>query len=179
MERFTVCLDLDETLIHSKEYKFSEGCVRIGPYWTEARPHLDEFLKSLSGFNVGIYTYATESYAQRIISNFFGDTNVSFLLSRNRCVNRYSQNPYGDYHNAYIKDLRKIAKHRRDLERFIAIDDCPYRYPRQYSNVIAVPEFTGGSDNVLVKLSRYLQYLSEFENVRAVEKRGWININFD
>jgi TFIIF-interacting CTD phosphatase-like protein len=178
MNKFTVSLDIDETLIHSSEVNYSDEQVRFGGYWTIPRPHLGNFLKDLSGFSdIGFYTHASEDYAKLFIKEFCPWLAPKFLLSRKNCIQQWSSGGYyGSSGPDHFKDLKKAVRHRLELNRLIAVDDRPYLYPRQYGNVVGVPEFSGDSGDLLLpKLLKYLRFLSAQENVRTLEKRGWIS----
>lgn len=174
---FTICLDIDETLIHSTEGKVSERQIHLlDEYWAYKRPHLDKFLKEISGFaELGIYTAAGEVYANRFISLCASEFDFKFVLTSRSTVARWGGFSIGDGYN-YIKDLNKCVRSRSELDRFVAVDDLPKLYPRQYGNIIGVPSYQGSaSDDVLPKLGEYLKWLSRQENVRKIEKRNWIN----
>lgn len=174
---FTICLDIDETLIHSTHGRISDRQIHLlDEYWAFKRPHLETFLKDISGFaELGIYTASGEVYANKFISIFASELDFKFVLSSKSTVARWGSFSTGDGYN-YIKDLSKCVKSRSDLERFVAVDDLPRLYPRQYGNIIGVPSYQGSkSDDVLPKLALYLRWLSSQENVRKIEKRNWLN----
>ena len=177
MSNFVVCLDIDETLIHSTEERVSERQHRLGNYWTFERPGLRNFLISVSSFSeIGIYTAAGQTYAERFVDMFMTDIDLKFLLSGNRCVKQPWRQNYEVTSEDYIKDLNKVVKSRSELARLIAVDDKPYLYPRQYGNVVGVRAYDGRiHDDTLPNLARYLKYLSSLENVRNIEKRGWMS----
>jgi TFIIF-interacting CTD phosphatase-like protein len=176
MTNFTVSLDLDETLIHSTEERLEGAKIRFGDFWTKPRPHLDLFLKDLSGFSqIGFYTHASQAYASRFIEQFCPWLKPKFVLSRENCVKQWPVSGFdGLIGSDHFKDLKKAVEHRHDLDRLIAVDDRPYLYPRQYGNVVGVPAFLGRDDDVLLRLLKYLRWLSDQKNVRNIEKRGWI-----
>lgn len=177
MKDFIVSLDIDETLIHSTEIRISDRQVQMGPFWTFVRPGLRDFLDEISKFSqIGIYTAAGQGYADKFVEQFMKEIELKFIMASNRCVMQgWNRMPYGTSEELYIKDLQKAVRHRHELSRLVAVDDKPYLYPRQYGNIIGVPAYKGAtSDDVLPKLSKYLKHLSSFENVRTIEKRGWI-----
>lgn len=177
MSDFIVCLDIDETLIHSTEGVESDRQKKFGPFWTYARPGLDVFLQSISEYaSIGIYTAASQKYAENFVNQFMRDIPIDFLLSSKRCVVQlWRAESYGR-EERYIKDLQKIVRHRHELNRLVAVDDKPYLYPRQYGNIIGVPGYEGAVfDDVLPKLEQYLRHLSTVENVRTIEKRNWMS----
>lgn len=188
-----VVLDLDETLIHSRGYMEGVSYDFIIPqsvddpaplYGTVIRPGVDEFLDYLfeeNAFEVGVWTSATPDYAQVVIDNVFGpEREPLFVFARDRCVRTFmpSFGPYGASHETVlIKDLKKVRRETGyEYNRMIAIDDHAPYFQRQYSNLVAVPEFTGKQERaVFPHLMRYLDKLARLDNVRPVEKRGWLS----
>ena len=77
----------------------------------------------------------------------------------------------------FIKDLRKIRRRKYDLSRVLVVDDSPEKLARNYGNLVRVPPYTGEADNVLEKLSSFLQELADEPDVRPIEKRGWLEQN--
>lgn len=187
-----VVLDLDEFLIHSKgfnphdEYDFIISMSDDDPtplYSTLIRDGVGEFLDFLfedEAFVVGVWTSATADYARVVLDNVFGpDREPLFVFSRERCVRSWmpSSNPYGmSCEMVLIKDLKKVKRATGfDYSRIIAIDDYAPYYQRQYSNLVSVPEFKGQKERPLFPhLMRYLKRLSQLDNVRKIDKRGWL-----
>lgn len=57
------------------------------------------------------------------------------------------------------------------------VDDSPEKHTRNYGNLIRVKPFEGDpSDDELVHLEKYLEFLSKEADVRHIEKRGWRKI---
>lgn len=178
MRDFIVCFDIDETLIHSTELRESSRQDALGPFWTYKRPGLDNLLAHVNSFaKIGIYTAASQKYAENVINQYMAGYEIQFLLSSKNCVQQlWRTDIYGRGYEGYIKDLKKVVQHRQDLDRLVAVDDKPFLYPRQYGNVIGVNAYEGAvSDDVLPKLAKYLEHLSAFPNVRKIEKRNWMS----
>lgn len=187
-----VVLDLDECLIHSRHYQSNTQYDFIIPesdrdptplYGTVIRPGVDEFLDFLfesKQFEVGVWTSATADYAKVVVDNVFGsDRTPLFVFARDRCVRSWmpSANPYGmSGETVLIKDLKKVKRATGfRYERMVAIDDHAPYLQRQYSNLIAIPEYKGGSEKpVFPYLMRYLDRLCSLDNVRPIDKRGWL-----
>lgn len=189
-----VVLDLDECLIHSRGYVPGQAYDFIIPrdlnnpeplYGTMIRPGTDEFLDFLfesEAFEVGVWTSATEDYAEVVVNNVFGEhRQPMFVFSRERCVRTwdYRGNIYasGQPEQLLLKDLKKVRKHTGyDYSRMIAVDDNPVYYARQYSNLITVPEYRARPEKpVFPHLMSYLEKLAQLDNVRPAEKRGWLS----
>lgn len=189
-----VVLDLDECLIHSRGYVPGKAYDFIIPrdvddpeplYGTMIRPGTDEFLDFLfdsQDFKVGVWTSATADYADVVIHNVFGPhRQPSFVFSRERCVKTWDYRGQlygsGQPEQLLLKDLKKVKKHTGyDYDRMVAIDDNPVYYARQYSNLIKVPEYRARPEKpVFPHLMSYLEKLAKLDNVRPVEKRGWLS----
>lgn len=171
--RKLLVLDLDETLIHATENPLSyDADFRIGPYHVYRRPHLDEFIASVTtAFDVGVWTASGESYAAQVTARIFPDSRLKFVWASRRCtvVRDWTT---GDYMTS--KNLNKLKRRGYALEHIIAIDDTPSKYARSYGNLITVEEFVGDrADRELPALARYLQTLAQVPNVRSLEKRRW------
>jgi TFIIF-interacting CTD phosphatase-like protein len=191
-EKLSLVLDLDETLFYSTE-KRSELSDRphdfeIYDEYTRFRVFkrhgLDDFLERIFNnekLSVGIWTSANKSYVDGIVSALFSDKKLSFVFDSSRLVKQKMpiMSMYGLEGYELKKDLQKVIRHTgASIERIIAIDDKPSFYTRNYGNLIAVPGFYGDKskqDNTLELLADYIERLERVDNVRKVEKRGWIN----
>lgn len=167
-------LDLDESLIHATEQPLeTPHHFDCGPYMVYKRPHVTEFLSSISEhFELGVWTSSTADYATCITDNLFtGVADLSFIMSRNDCVRRFDPDTLGFN---YLKDLKKLKRRGYALEHIVVVDDSPEKLSRNYGNLVRVNPFFGDAgDEELVLLEKYLIKLKDIENVRAVEKRNW------
>jgi CTD small phosphatase-like protein 2 len=103
--KYTLVLDLDETLLHYLEKNDNEGELNI-------RPGADQFLKLMSEhFEVIIFTAAMQDYADWALLNFENESSISYRLYRQHAL------PYGGF---YIKDLSRIG---RDISKMIIVDN--------------------------------------------------------
>jgi len=60
------------------------------------------------------------------------------------------------------------------LESVLIIDDSPEKLQKSYGNHIRISPYWGAvEDDELLLLIRYLETISESENVRILEKRDW------
>lgn len=74
--KYTLVLDLDETLLHYMEKSEYEGQLNI-------RPGADEFLKALAEhYEIVIFTAAMQDYADWAISHFANSDCISYRLYR-------------------------------------------------------------------------------------------------
>jgi len=171
--RKLLVLDLDETLIHACETPLAHAeDFRVGPYFVYRRPHLTEFIATVSeSFDLSVWTASGEVYAAQVIDRIFAPGSLKFVWSSRRCTTARDWTT-GQY--TTIKNLSKLKRQGYKLESIVAVDDTPSKYARSYGNLVTVGEFTGDADDDELRfLAAYLQTLSGVDNVRAVEKRRW------
>lgn len=173
-----IVLDLDETLFHCDileplngdyDYKHIDKDGRnIRTYYTTLRPHVSEFIDYLNNnFKYGIYTAATEDYAQIHINKL--GLNPLFLKHRENCTLKYNPNGW----QYYLKRLSKLKKFG-DINKMIAIDDKLVSFSEDRGNLIKVDPFYGHPmDNTLEKLIKYLEDLKEMEMIRGNIVNNW------
>ena len=171
--RKLLVLDLDETLIHARETPLAQAeDFRVGPYFVYRRPHLTEFIATVSeSFDLSVWTASGEVYAAQVIDRIFAPGLLKFVWSSRRCTTTRDWTT-GQY--TTIKNLSKLKRQGYKLESIVAVDDTPSKYARSYGNLVTVGEFTGEpGDKELRFLAAYLQTLVPVDNVRIVEKRRW------
>jgi len=172
-QRKLLILDLDETLIHGDPDSYECDFVADG-IPVMIRPGAIEFIENMEQtFEIGVWTSASRDYASAIVKRLFARP-VKFLWTRERCVQRFN---HETSETEFIKDLRKIRRRKYDLSRVLVVDDSPEKLARNYGNLVRVPPFTGEADDVLEKLSSFLQRLADEPDVRPIEKRGWLEQN--
>ena len=174
MDPLLLILDLDNTLIYTCEKPLSRSADFVfGEYHIYMRPGLEAFLEACRRqFRVAVWTSATSSYAGCVISHLFPPGyDLEFVWTRGRCTPRYNAETR---ELEYLKDLKKVRRSGYRLERVLIVDDSPNVLQRSYGNLVSVKPFTGSVDDAeLATLLPYLDKLSQFENVRAAEKRNW------
>lgn len=167
-------LDIDETLLYADK----EGLERladfyVGNYRIYLRPHLQTFLDyAFENFDVAVWTSSSASYATKIVNRLLSPGQMlEFLWCRGRCTRRFDEEEQTHY---WLKNFKKLKKRYR-LEQVLVVDDTPQKHERNYGNLVRISEFTGNEDDdALLRLIPYLEQLKEVENVRAIEKRGWL-----
>ena len=139
--KYTICFDLDETLIHSDfdhvynnpDYIF-EGFIedKWGKLQIFIRPNLNSVLKNLSRvFELILFTSSKKEYADRILSLIDPEKNFfSYRLYRENCV---------DYQGFKLKDLRVIAN--RNIENLILVDNNLISMSPQLKNGFLISSF--------------------------------------
>ena len=122
--KYTLVLDLDETLVH---YVSDNDSAYI-----QIRPGAEEFIKELSEFyEIIIFTAALQNYADLIISGLDPDGVISDKLYRQHTIN---------VGNNYIKDLNKLG---RDITKIIIIDNISENFSEQPKNGLNIADFEG------------------------------------
>lgn len=105
--KYTLVLDLDETLIHFNQKKRTY-C---------ARPYATRFLAEMSKFyEIVVFTAGLKDYADWILNDLDKTGFIKYRLYRDSC--RFRQ-------GAYIKDLSLLG---RDMSKTIIIDNIADNY---------------------------------------------------
>ena len=159
--KYSLVLDLDETIVHYIKYKNSE--------YVQVRPYLDDFIKELSDYyEIIIFTASYQNYADLAINGIDIDKRIKYRLYRQHTMK---------IGNTIIKDLSKLG---RDLKKIIIIDNCSENYSLQPKNGINLIDFTGNNnDDILLYLKKDLidLYKKNPDDVRPYLKQIQINMN--
>lgn len=159
VKKFTLVLDLDETMIHfnydlKTDPTLSHGIIQY-------RPGLFEFLQNVSPFfELVVFTIATRDYADSVIDSI-EKSNKFFSLRLYREHAKIHQNDF-------VKDLTNLG---RDLSKVIIVDDKPFNYTLQKENGIAIRPYWGSdsdtkNDLALVNLIPILFEIIKNDDVR-------------
>ncbi|KAI3939285.1 hypothetical protein MKW92_051357 [Papaver armeniacum] len=188
IEKLTVVLDLDETLVSAYETSslpasiinqakeaglmcFELECVsvekdydgkpKVNHVTVFERPNLKEFLKQISEFaDLILFTAGLEGYAKPLVDII--DTANLFKLRLYRpstCSTEYRE---------HVKDLSCLSK---DLSRTVIVDNNPFSFLLQPLNGIPCVPFVAGQprdDQLLEVLLPLLKHLSLQKDVRPV-----------
>lgn len=181
-DKILLILDLDETLVHSKEENVDfVPDFELFDYKVIKRPYLDKFLINCNKyFKIAIWSSASDDYVAEMVRQIIPDSvKPEFVWGRSKATYRptielneirYTVNE----HFYYIKRLKKIKQIGFRLERALIIDDTPHKSRENYGNAIYVKEFFGNpDDNELQLLEKYLFEIKDCIDVRKIEKRGW------
>lgn len=160
--RFTLVLDMDETLVHCQQTSINNPDLilpnNINCY---IRPHLAEFLQFVSTrFEVVVFTAATQQYADTVL-NYIDPTGsiIRHRLYRNSC----SPMRVGG-RMAYIKDLSLLG---RDAPTILTIDNFPGAFAWNVDNGVPIKSFVGDkSDLELMHAMQWLDRLKFQQDVR-------------
>ena len=131
-KKYTLVLDLDETLIHFKGNPNDDSSGTL-----QFRPFLSEFLSNISNFyELVVFTAATQDYADPII-DAIEKKGIKFdhRLYRIHTI---------IINNDFIKDISRLG---RDLSRVIIVDNMEQNYKLQPDNGITIRPFWGKDVN--------------------------------
>lgn len=188
LDKLTVVLDLDETLVCAYETSSLPPVIRTqateaGINWFELecvssdkevegkpkinyvtvfeRPGLHEFLKQLSQFaDLVLFTAGLEGYARPLVDRIDADNLFSHRL--------YRPSTSSTEHREHVKDLSCISK---DFCRIVIVDNNPFSFLLQPLNGIPCVPFSAGQpydEQLLDVLLPLLKQLSQQKDVRPV-----------
>jgi Dullard-like phosphatase family protein len=144
----TLLLDMDETLIHSEEFKghrkydivvemggSGQPKAKIGVF---VRPYCKEFLRRMrQKYELVIFTAARQDYADKVLDQLDPLNDLfSFRLYRQHCT---------QVTGTYVKDFR-VVKNRNPSE-MILVDNLIYSYAANMKNGIPIKPFIDEKDD--------------------------------
>ena len=152
-KKFTLVLDLDETLLHFKiEENNEEGIIKL-------RPGIFKFLEEVSKYyELVLFSEASEDYVDLIMNSF--EDNIKYFNYK-----LYRQHTV-IMNQDFLKDLRRLG---RPLNTVIIVDNMPQNFRLQKINGIAIKSFWGddNNDKVLFDLASILVKIEkEYDDVR-------------
>ena len=153
-KKFTLVLDLDETLICFIPNPNDEckGTLKF-------RPGLIDFLLAVrEKYEIITFTSATKEYADPIENSI--EQNEKYFDAR-----LYRHHTI-IYENDFVKDIKRIG---RPLSKMIIVDNMPQNFRLQKENGISIKAFWGDDiyDNALISLKEILLKIAdEFNDVR-------------
>ncbi|KAF8397287.1 hypothetical protein HHK36_016200 [Tetracentron sinense] len=188
MEKLTVVLDLDETLVCAYETssfpaiihnqatdaglnwfdleclssgKECEGQPKVNHVTVFERPGLQEFLKQISEFaDLVLFTAGLEGYARPLVDRIDIEKRFSLRL--------YRPSTISTEYREHVKDLSCLSK---GLCRTVIVDNNPFSFLLQPLNGIPCIPFSAGQpydDQLLEVLLPLLKHLSLQKDVRPV-----------
>jgi hypothetical protein len=149
--KYTLVLDLDETLVHCQR-KPNKGFILL------LRPGLIEFLEKMKNIcELILFSFGTSNYVDSIINVIENEEKYfEYILDRN----------HGMYENGMcVKDLNML---NRDLKSIIIIDDTSKYFQLHQENGICVKPFYGDVENdknTLIILGNILEKIFYDANV--------------
>ena len=175
IDKKTLVLDLDETLLHSQKNPFSSSQSDIvlklelesDPYDIHVliRPGAKEFIRKMNKYyEIVIFTASVSKYAIPLIN---------LIDEKNLCIHRLYREHCSIVNTSFIKDLTKLG---RDLKDIIIIDNTPLAYSLNKENGIPIVSwFEDKRDRELYNLIPILEFLSTVPDVREFIPKLVIN----
>ncbi|KRX10774.1 HAD-like domain [Pseudocohnilembus persalinus] len=154
-KKYTLVLDLDETLIHLTSLSKLEADILI-------RPYIEEFLKNMSQyFEIVVFTAALQSYAQPIIDSIDPEKYISASLYRQHLKFQNGK---------YIKDLSYLG---RDLSKTIIVDNLKDNFSAQEENGYEIKDYYGDVNDCELELLEKI--LMEIVEQQVEDVREYLN----
>ena len=152
--KYTLVLDLDETLVHYIEEK--------DRHYVQVRPFAEYFITEMGKFfELVIFTSAEEEYANIVLDE----------IDKNGVIIHKLYRRHVEYYEGFcLKDLNKLG---RDLRRVCIIDNDKNNFKLQSDNGIEIKEFLGEQDdNELDLLGDLLMSIieSNLDDIRPIIK---------
>ena len=157
-KKYTIVLDLDETLINIEIKDFqSNKCI------LHFRPGLFSFLADIKPFcELITFTSASKEYAQPIINEIeLKDKYFDYNFFREHSI---------ICGNDFVKDISRIG---RDMKKIIIVDNMSENFRLNLENGIKIAPFNGKvNDNVLFELKTFIYkiYKQGYEDIRMALK---------
>ena len=179
LNKKTLILDLDETLVHSSFVPFENNDIVLNVefegmlynIYVLIRPGAIDFIKKVAKlYEVIIFTASISKYALPLIDILDSDKNIQYKLTREHCT---------FLNGIYIKELKKL---NRDLNDLIILDNSPLAYSFDIDNGLPIKAwYEDKNDNELNKVYFILEFLSKVKDARNFIKRIVDNneINFE
>ena len=164
LNKKTLILDLDETLVHSNITPFENNDITLEvefdgilyDVYVLIRPGAEDFIKKLSKlYEIIIFTASISKYASPLIDKLDKEKNIKYRLFRDHCT----------YLNGiYIKELKRL---NRDLKDVIIVDNSPLAYSFDVENGLPIKSwYDDMNDKEFDKILPLLEFLSKVEDVR-------------
>ena len=166
----TLVLDIDETIVHSSMLPFPNGShleieIKVSGKkyiaYVLKRPYLEQFLNEMSLlFEIIVFTASIAEYAEPLLQELDPNKIIKYKLNRKHCL---------FYQGNYIKDLKVIKRPIKDL---IIIDNTPIAYALNQENGIPIISWYDNPNDIeLLKLIPLLKYLAKVNDVRPIIKQ--------
>ena len=170
----TLILDLDETLVHSSFVPFQNNDIIlevelesvIYNIFVLVRPGTIEFIKKVAKlYEVVIFTASISKYALPLLNILDIEKNIKYKLTREHCT---------FLNGIYIKELKKLNRNLNDL---IILDNSPLAYSFDNDNGLPIKAwYEDRDDSELEKVYLLLEFLSKVKDVRNFIKK-FVNNN--
>ena len=168
MNKKTLILDLDETLVHSTTSSLEKSDIILDidfegilyNIYVLIRPGAENFIKQLSNFfELVIFTASLSKYASPLLDKLDKDKNIKYRLYREHCT---------FLNGIYIKELKRL---NRDLKDVIIVDNSPLAYAFNMENGLPIKSwYEDKNDNEFEVIFPLLMFLSKVDDVREYIK---------
>ena len=169
LNKKTLILDLDETLVHSSFDPFPKNDIVLninfdGIYYkiyVLVRPGAEEFIKNISQyFELVVFTASISKYASPLLDILDKERYIQHRLYRDNCT-------FLD--GIYVKPLKRIGRSLKDI---IIVDNSPLAYAFDNDNGLPITSwFDDKNDKELFDITPLLIFLSKTNDVRKyIEK---------
>jgi len=173
LNKKTLILDLDETLVHSSFIPFQNNDIILNVdfesvmynIYVLVRPGAKEFIKKISKlYEIIIFTASIAKYALPLLDILDEEKNIKYRLTREHCT---------FLNGIYIKELKKL---NRDLKDLIIVDNSPLAYAFDSDNGLPIKGwYDDKEDKELDKIFPILEFLAKTKDVRTYIKKFVIN----
>ncbi|KRX06617.1 HAD-like domain [Pseudocohnilembus persalinus] len=155
-EKYSLVLDLDETLVHYQESDDGEG----GQFLV--RPYAEQFLYEMSlYYEIVIFTAALQEYADFILDIIDTQKVISHRLYRQHCSFQQST-------KSFVKDLSLLG---RNIEKVIIVDNLAENFSVQSQNGVLIQSWYGEpNDRALFQLQPLLQKIVQSKKIKDVRQ---------
>ena len=169
LNKKTLILDLDETLVHSSFDPFPTNDIVLNinfdgifyKIYVLVRPGAEEFIKNISKyFELVVFTASISKYASPLLDILDKERYIQHRLYRDNCT-------FLD--GIYVKPLKKIGRNIKDI---VIVDNSPLAYAFDNDNGLPITSwFDDKNDKELFDITPLLIFLSKTNDVRKyIEK---------
>ena len=169
LNKKTLLLDLDETLVHSSFLPFPKSDIILNvnfdgnfyKIYVLVRPGAEEFIKNISQYyELVTFTASLSKYASPLLDILDKEKNIQHRLYRESCTL---------LNGIYIKSLKKLGRNMKDL---IIVDNSPLAYAFDRDNGLPISSWFGDkSDKELYDIMPLLIFLSKTDDVRKFTEK--------
>jgi Dullard-like phosphatase family protein len=163
-KKYTLILDLDDSLVKSVEVNVEGEAGRETGISTKLRPHAKEMLQRLAvKYEIVVFTAGEQQYASNTVKLLDPEGRlVKRVLARENCI------PMPGL--GYMKDLRILAD--RDLKEMLIVDNSVLSFAFQLANGIPILAYDGETeDEELLTLANYLEMLFDQPDIVAANEQ--------
>ena len=169
LNKKTLILDLDETLVHSNFDPFPRNDIILNinfdgyfyKIYVLVRPGAEEFIKTISNYyELVIFTASLSTYASPLLDILDKERNIQYRLYREKCT---------FLNGTYVKQLKKIGRNLKDI---VIVDNSPLAYSFDTDNGLPISSwYEDKNDKELYDIIPILKFLSQKKDVRNYIKK--------